>query len=267
MIKIEDVNFGYASGKHVFDALNVEWKEPGVYGLLGLNGSGKTTLLKLLSSLIFPNKGTITIDGEDVTKREVSTLSKMYFLADEAEGLKMKFRDFVKNYAPFYDHFNAEVLADCLQQFKVDEEVRIDKMSLGEKKKAFVSFALAVGTEILLLDEPTNGLDILSKKVFRQLLMKYIGDDQTVIIATHLVCDIANLLDHFIILKEDGKAFSQSSVALTKRYAFVKQRDEQGALYAEPCAEGYRVIKANEGEETAIDIELLFNAVIKKAIL
>ena len=263
MIQISDLNFGYAAEKKVFDGLNLTLGAPGIYGLLGLNGSGKTTLLNLLSSLIFPDQGSILIEGEDVTQRRTSTLERLYYLPSETPESTMKFKEFIRYYTPLYPHFNHEVLSDCVAQFQVDVNERIDKLSLGGKKKAFISFALAVGAEILMLDEPTNGLDIPSKKVFRKLLMRYVGEGQQVIIATHLVADVAHLLDQFIILKADGKAFSASAAEISERFAFVRQLDPEGALYAEPCAEGYKVIRAREGEDTDIDIELLFNAVIE----
>ena len=263
MIQINDVTFGYSLEKKVFDGLNFTLSTPGIYGLLGLNGSGKTTLLNLLSSLFFADQGSILIDGQDVTKRETSTLAKIYFMPAEIPEMAMKFKDFINYYTPLYPHFNKEVLQDCLNQFQVNTEERINDLSLGEKKKAFISFALAVRAEILMMDEPTNGLDIPSKKIFRQLLMRYMSESQQVIISTHLVSDVANLLDHFIILKADGKVFSASTAEITERYAFVRQLNNENVLYAEPCADGYKVIKSNEGEETDIDIELLFNAIIE----
>ena len=263
MIQINDVTFGYSVEKNVFDRLNLSLSTPGIYGLLGLNGSGKTTLLNLLSSLIFADQGSILIDGQDVTKRETSTLEKVYYMAAEIPETTMKFKDFIKYYSPLYPHFNQEVLHDCLKQFQVNTDERISNLSLGGKKKAFISFALAVGAEVMLMDEPTNGLDIPSKKIFRQLLMRYVSESQQVIISTHLVGDVANLLDHFLVLKENGKVFSASAAEITKQYAFVRQLTNENVLYAEPCAEGYKVIKSNEGEDTDIDIELLFNAIIE----
>ena len=263
MIQISDLSFGYSAGEKIFDGLNLTLCVPGIYGLLGLNGSGKTTLLNLLSSLIFPDHGRVLIEGEDVTKRKTETLERVYYMPSEMLETTMKFQDFIKYYAPLYPYFNREVLSDCLEQFQVDANERISNMSLGGKKKAFISFALAVGAEILMLDEPTNGLDIPSKKIFRKLLMRYVGEKQKVIISTHLVGDVAHLLDYFIILKEGGKAFGASAIEITKKFAFIRQLENEGALYAEPCAEGYKVIKPNEGEDTDIDIELLFNAVIE----
>lgn len=263
MIQINDVTFGYSAGKNVFDRLNLSLSTPGIYGLLGLNGSGKTTLLNLLSSLIFADQGGILIDGQDVTKRETSTLEKIYYMPSEMPETNMTFKDFIKNYSPLYPYFNKEVLQDCLKQFQVNTDERISDLSLGGKKKVFISFAIAVGAELLLMDEPTNGLDIPSKKIFRQLLMRHVSESQQVIISTHLVGDVANLLDHFIILKDNGKVFSASAAEITEKFAFVRQLTNENVLYAEPCAEGYKVIKPNEGEETDIDIELLFDAIIE----
>ena len=263
MIQINDLTFGYSTEKNVFDRLTLSLDSPGIYGLLGLNGSGKTTLLGLLSGLMFADQGGILIGGQDVTRRETSTLEKLYYLPSEMPETTMKFKDFIKNYSPLYPHFNKEVLQDCLKQFQVKTDERISDLSLGGKKKAFISFALAIGAEILMMDEPTNGLDIPSKKIFRQLLMRYVSESQQVIISTHLVGDVANLLDHFIILKANDKVFSASAAEITKKFAFVRQLSNENVLYAEPCAEGYKVIKPNEGEETTIDIELLFNAIIE----
>ncbi len=263
MIDISHLRFGYSAGKNIFNGLDLRLHTPGIYGLLGLNGSGKTTLLKLLSGLIFPDEGRILIAEEDVTERKTSTLERLYYLPAEAPETTQRLKDFIKYYSPLYPHFNKEVLHDCLEQFQVNTDERICNLSLGGKKKAFISFALAVGAEILLMDEPTNGLDIPSKKIFRQLLMRYVGESQQVIISTHLVGDVANLLDHFVILKENGKVFSASAGEITGQYAFARQLNQEDVLYAEPCAEGYKVIKTNEGEDTGIDIELLFNAIIE----
>ena len=258
MIQINDVTFGYSLEKKVFDGLNLTLSSPGIYGLLGLNGSGKTTLLNLLSSLFFADQGSILIDGQDIIKRETSTLEKIYYMPAKVPETSMKFKDFINYYSPLYPHFNKEILQDCLQQFQMNIEERISDLSLGGKKKAFISFALAVGAEILMMDEPTDGLDIPSKKIFRQLLMRYVSESQQVIISTHLVGDVANLLDHFIVLKKNRKVFSASTAEITKQYAFVRQLNNENVLYAEPCADGYKVIKSNEGEDTDIDIELLF---------
>lgn len=261
MIDIKNIRFSYKKSKDVFDNFSLQLDSPGIYGLLGENGIGKTTLLKMISTLYFPSYGKILIDGKDSRQREVETLAKLYFMPDTIDSYWMKFQDFVENHAVFYDNFSPEILDDCFNCFHVDRQQTIKSMSLGERKKAFCSFALAAGTEILLMDEPTNGMDVPSKKIFRQLLMRHIREDQYVLISTHLINDVEKLLDHYIILNHDNRPFNASAQEIMEKYAFVTQLTQEEALYAEPCVNGYKAIVPNQGEPTDIDLEMLFNAV------
>lgn len=263
MITLHNVKFAYEGIASIFKDLNLELNEPGIYGLLGENGIGKTTLLKMMSGVYFAQGGDLKIDGKDVSKRDVDTMSKIYFMPDTISEVNLTFGMFVKSYSPFYENFSNDILDDCLRSFGIDSSRKISAMSLGEKKKAFMSFALAVQTEILFMDEPSNGMDIPSKKIFRQLLMKYCGEDQYIVISTHLVSDVENILDHFIILTSEGNAFTASSAEITARYTFGTSASADGALYSEKSAGGYKVILPSQGEESEIDIVMLFNAVTK----
>ncbi len=266
MITLHNVTFAYEDTNFIFKNLNLEFDEPGIYGLLGENGIGKTTLLKMMSGVIFSTGGDIKIDGKDVTKRDVDTMSKIYFMPDTISDVNLTFNNFVKAYSPFYENFSKDILEDCIKSFGIDGSKKLYGMSLGEKKKAFVSFSLAVQTEILFMDEPSNGMDIPSKKTFRQLLMKYCGDEQYIIISTHLVSDVENILDHFVILTNEGNAFNASASEITERYTFGTSASAEGAVYSEKSAGGYKVILPNDGEESEIDIVMLFNAVTKGLI-
>ena len=95
MIQINDLTFGYSTEKNVFERLNLTLSSPGIYGLLGLNGSGKTTLLKLLSGLIFADRGCILIDRQDVTQRKTSTLERIYYMPSDELETDMRFKDFI----------------------------------------------------------------------------------------------------------------------------------------------------------------------------
>ena len=266
MITLHNVTFAYEDTDNIFKRLNLTLNEPGIYGLLGENGIGKTTLLKLMSGIYFAIVGTIKIDDKDVSKRDVDTMSKIYFMPDTISEVNLTFDNFVKCYSPFYENFSKSILDDCLKAFGIDSSRKISAMSLGEKKKAFMSFALAVQTEILLMDEPSNGMDITSKKIFRQLLMKYCGEEQYIIISTHLVSDVENIIDHLIILADNENVFNASSSEITNRYTFGTSSSAEDALYAEKSAGGYKVIMPNDGEESEIDIVMLYNAVIKGKI-
>ena len=133
-----------------------------------------------------------------------------------------------------------------------------------------ISFALATGTRFLLMDEPTNGLDIPSKSTFRKIIAGNMHDGQTILIATHLAHDVESLLDHLLIAREDGTIFSAPTYELTERYAFVERpsaANDERILYSEPSPQGVSAIVRNDnGAETQLNLEVLFNAVATGAI-
>lgn len=143
----------------------------------------------------------------------------------------------------------------------------MNKLSYGQKKKVLLSFGLATNSSLLILDEPTNGLDIPSKSQFRKLLAGSIDDDKCYIISTHQVRDMINLIDPVIIL-EDGKIIFQASIEeITTKLHFGVHFQESligDALYSERTPGGYLAVTPNlTGEETEVDLEVLFNAVVK----
>ena len=183
MIVINDLKFNYA--KHeVFDNLSLTFNEGKIYGLLGLNGAGKSTLLYLMSGLLFADKGKIEFNGYDVTKRNPKALADMFLVPEEFELPRLTFEKYVELNAPFYPNFSRETFEKCLQGFNMSADIRLDKLSMGQKKKAFMCFALAANTSLLIMDEPTNGLDIPSKSQFRQVVSSCMNDNRTIVIST-----------------------------------------------------------------------------------
>jgi len=135
---------------------------------------------------------------------------------------------------------------------------------MGQKKKVFMSFALAAGTKLLLMDEPTNGLDIPSKSQFRKVVAQYMTEDRTLIISTHQVHDVESLLDHIMILSQQKLLLDACVSEITEKYTFEYRTSDQmdDALYAEPSLQGNAVIAPRKADsaETQINLELLFNA-------
>ena len=128
-----------------------------------------------------------------------------------------------------------------------------------------MSFALATGCHLLLMDEPTNGLDIPSKALFRKVIAGNMVEDSSLIISTHQVHDVEQLLDHIIILDNSQLLINASTEDITAKYTFgIRQSNEmdEEVLYAEPSLQGNNVIaRRQEGDnETTINLELLFNA-------
>lgn len=276
MIQIQDISYKYGKkSENVFDGLSLSFDDGKIYGLLGKNGVGKSTLLYLLSGLLHPKSGKITIDGREPRHREPSLLENLYFIPDEFELPNMTLRRYVGLYAQFYPRFSHEVLESCLQDFELTMDTQLNALSLGQKKRVLVSYALATRCRVLLMDEPTNGLDIPAKSLFRKMVARHMQDDQIIIVSTHQVHDVDSLLDHIIVLNEaTGEENRQESVLFDASIADVQRQfafqlramgDESGeVLYSEPRPQGSAVIVANSlGEETTVDLELLFNAAVK----
>lgn len=174
---------------------------------------------------------------------------------------------YVKLNEPFYPRFSREVLNECLKDFELPSSMKLNALSMGQKKKVFMSMALASGTKLLLMDEPTNGLDIPSKSQFRKVIARNMSEDRTMIISTHQVHDVESLLDHILILDHSQLLLNASVGDICDRYTFeYRSPGEMGddVIYAEPSLQGNAVItKRGDGEETTMNLELLFNAVTK----
>ena len=203
MISIEKIKFGYRSHQTVLDDFSLEFASGGIYGLLGKNGTGKSTLLYLMMGLLRPQEGDVTIDGISATLRRPEVLREMFLVPEEYDLPRISLRKYVKSIKPFYPRFSDELLERCLANFEMTSDVDLGSLSMGQKKKVYMSLALAMNTRYLLLDEPTNGLDILSKSQFRKAVIESMSDDKTVIVSTHQVHDVELLLDHVCIIEQN----------------------------------------------------------------
>jgi ABC-2 type transport system ATP-binding protein len=266
MIEVNNISFKYAGQKNlVFDDFSLKLEENNIYGLLGKNGTGKSTLLYLISGLLRAKKGTVSFDGIETNKRRPETLREIFIVPEEFDLPSMSLKQYVKINEPFYPRFNNDVLEDCLKDFELSMDIQLNALSMGQKKKVFMSFALAANTKLLLMDEPTNGLDIPSKSQFRKVVAQYMREERTLIISTHQVHDVESLLDHILILNQQKLLLDAPVAEITDKYTFEYRTPEnmEDALYAEPSLQGNAIIAPRkEGSpETQINLELLFNAV------
>ena len=265
MIKIENLTFAYGKRQpNVIEDLSLSLRPGAIYGLLGKNGTGKSTLFYLLSGLLFPDAGSVSMDDVDVTERQLGTLQDIYILPEEFDAPTISFDQYVRLHAPLYPRFNHEQLSRCMAEFELPMDVQLKSLSMGQKKKAMLCFALATGTRLLLLDEPTNGLDIPSKAVFRRVVSSCMDDERLIIISTHQVRDVEYLLDRIILLKDSRLHFEGATSDVTDRLSFavVPTTDvPQNVIYQEPNLAGVAVVYPNPGgEETVLNLELFFNA-------
>lgn len=267
MIDIQTIKFRYKDKRtKVFEDLSFQLEQNKVYGLLGENGTGKSTLLYLLMGLLRPCEGQITVDGVNVSSRQRETLQQMYIVPEEFGLPAMRFTDYVEAYRPFYPNFSDEILCRCMEEFHLPLDAQLNRLSMGNKKKALMSFALATNVRYLLMDEPTNGLDVPSKKQFRKVIATTMTEERTLIIATHQLHDVESLLDHVLILQDSQLLLNASVTELCEKYTFgIRSNDTltDEVLYCERTPQGNATLSLRQpdDEETSLNLELLFNAV------
>ncbi len=189
-----------------------------IYGLFGRNGAGKTTLLNIMTNRIFPTKGRVTIDGEDVANNDAA-MSKMFMSGDDNlfdETLKLK--RIVADLGMLRDDINAERLKALFDVFQIDERKRFEKLSTGGKTSFKNCLALASMAPVVIFDEPTLGLDAWARSEFyKQLLKIYAEEPKTYIISTHLIDEVADMVEHVVILKDGEIVENESCEELLRR--------------------------------------------------
>ncbi|MBI9034645.1 MAG: ABC transporter ATP-binding protein [Bacteroidales bacterium] len=267
MLNIKDLSFSYSKNGKLFDSLDLELKKGNIYGLLGKNGAGKSTLLKIMCGLLYPKTGSVHIEAHDVSKREPIILSDIYMIPEEFDLPEFSIDQYVNNFSPFYSKFDHKLFGELMNELEVERSRNLKKLSYGQKKKFMIAFAIATKCSIILMDEPTNGLDIPSKSKFRKIIASTIDDSRLYIISTHQVRDLENLIDPIVIIEKGKIVFNHSIDTISSRLSFIKSPEsdlgEAKIFHKEAVFGGhYLVSERINGEETPLDFELLFNAIL-----
>ncbi|HUX21341.1 MAG TPA: ABC transporter ATP-binding protein [Spirochaetia bacterium] len=264
MIDIDKMDFGYGRSK-LFSGLSLTVDPGNIYGLLGKNGAGKTTLLKIISGLLFAERGECSTLGANPRHRSPAMLADIYYLPEEFYLPSVRPMQYAKLYGAFYPRFSTEGFTGYLKEFDLGSETKVTAYSYGQKKKFLLAFGLATGARLLLLDEPTNGLDIPSKSQFRRIVASALTDDRTFLISTHQVRDMENLIDPVIIIEDGRIIFNRAIDEVMRKVKISVQKtepDPEKVLYFEKTLGGYAVVSPGDNEgDTSIDLETLFNVV------
>lgn len=264
MIEIKDLAFSYGKTP-ILKSITTTLEEGRIYGLLGENGVGKTTLLTLLCGLKKVCSGSITTDGENPFDRTPTLLQNQFYLPDEVLPVAMKAECFAKERGAFWSDYDHSKFLEIMKEFENDPAKKMNQMSAGQLKKTYISLALACGCKYIFMDEPTNGLDIPSKTQFRSAIMKYTSDDSTIVISTHQVRDLENIIDPIIILDRQDVLLNASVEEITSKLYFdYGTQLHPESLYSEQLPGGFIQVYPNStGEDSKINVEALFNAVHK----
>jgi ABC-2 type transport system ATP-binding protein len=265
MINIENLHFAYKK-KKVFDGLSLSLQPGHIYGLLGRNGTGKSTLLRNIAGLLFPLQGQVEVLGYKPSKRQPAFLQDLFMVPEEFYLPNVSIEKFIKCNALFYPKFNREQFDRYLKEFDIPASNKLQQMSYGQKKKVLIGFGLACNTSIVLMDEPTNGLDILSKSRFRKIMASALDENKCILISTHQVKDLENLIDHITIIDEGKILLDEDVEQITSKLNFKISFDSneiKNALYNETSLQGDAIVTPNlNKEEGKLDLEMLYKAVI-----
>lgn len=268
MIKIEKLEFSYGRKEKIIENLSMEIEEGTVCGLLGRNGAGKSTLLYLICGLLSPQVGSIEVNGYNPKNRATGFLEEVFIVPEEFFLPSVTLEEYIRVNAPFYPHFSREDMERYLEIFELTSELHLGKLSMGQKKKVFISFAMATNTNLLILDEPTNGLDISAKRNFRKAVAACMTEKKTIIISTHQLYDVDKILDHVIITDRKGILLNASMTEISSKYKFSFTTDRlraEKALMSLEVPGGMNIVEYldNVDEETEVNLESLYELVQK----
>lgn len=263
-VSVRNLRFSY--GKHVvFEDLTLDLKPGMIYGLLGENGVGKTTLLRIISGLLRAKSGTCTVNGINSASRNPLMLQELYYVPEIFFAPSISVNTFARSNSLLYPNWNMEQFQRLCATFEVDPKYRFDKLSHGQQKKALIAFSLSLNTKVLLMDEPSNGLDIPSKTTLRKVISECATEDRAIVISTHQVRDLENLIDPIIILDKKGMILCATIEQISEKLMFtVSASPNPEAYWSENNLNGYyEVVPNREGMPSRVNLEALFNATLK----
>lgn len=268
LIEARDVHFRYGR-RPLFEGINFDLPKGSITGLLGKNGEGKTTLLKLISGLLLTSGGSLHVDGCESRRRSVELLSQVYYLPEEIKLPATTVERYFDATGQFYPNYSKALAREILSDLELPEQLHLGKLSMGQKKKVALAMALSLRVPLLLLDEPTNGLDIPSKSMFRQLLVKHISDDQTVLISTHQVRDLEQMIDRLMVIHHNDVICNETIYRLSQIFRCgipAEQPLGEHPLYSEPTMWGEIGLYAQNVDggvsEDSFSMEIFFNALM-----
>ena len=196
--------------------LNLSLERGQIVGLLGPNGSGKTTLIKLINGLLIPTDGHVMINGLAPcpdTKRIVSYLPDQDFLDKH-----MKVSEILSYYRDFYDNFNSERAFAMLDALEIDRRSRLQSLSKGTKEKVQLVLVMSRDADLYILDEPIGGVDPAARDYILRTILANYNEDATLLISTHLISDIEQILDRVLFLKDGHLALNASVDEIRTEY-------------------------------------------------
>ena len=209
ILECTDLAKAYRKNQYALSNVTIKLKRGRIIVLLGPNGSGKSTFIKLIAGLLTPTQGELLIDGKTPgpqTKAIVSYLPDRTYLNDW-----MKVKDLIRFFSDFYQDFQPEQAYEMLENLSISPEDRLKTMSKGTKEKVELILVMSRKAQLYLLDEPIGGVDPAARDYILSTIINHYNPEATVVISTHLIADVEQVLDDVIFIK-DGKLVLYNSV-------------------------------------------------------
>lgn len=187
-----------------------------IIGLLGPNGSGKTTLIKLINGLLVPSDGQIAVNG---CAPGVESKKIVSYLPDrDCLPSQIRVKDALTLYSDFYSDFSMERAAKMLDALEIDRHSRLSALSKGTKEKVQLILVMSRDAQLYVLDEPIGGVDPAARDYILRTILTNYSENATILISTHLISDIENVLDHVLFLKAGHLVLNEAVDEVRTKY-------------------------------------------------
>lgn len=214
ILEFKNLSKAYVKGINVISNLNLEIPQGRIIGLLGPNGCGKSTMIKMIAGLLQPTSGEILVNSKAVGEETCADISylpeRTYFTAS------MKVKDIVDYFADFYKDFDKERALKLLKDLNVDIEAKLKKLSKGTKEKVQLVLVMSRQAKLYLLDEPIAGVDPATREYILSTIVSNYNPEATIIITTHLITDVEQILDDFIFITYGGQIVMSGNAEETR---------------------------------------------------
>lgn len=209
LVVVRGLTKNYHKGVPALDNLTLTIPRGKIIGLLGPNGSGKTTLIKLINGLLTPTTGEVLING---LKPGVESKAVISYLPERTYfENKMKVSELFSFFQDFYADFSRERAEEMLQNLQIDSNASLKTLSKGTKEKVQLILVMSRNAQLYILDEPIAGVDPAARDYILRTILTNYNQDSTILLSTHLISDIENILDEVLFIR-NGKLLLQSSV-------------------------------------------------------
>lgn len=210
-VQIENITHSYGK-KLIYQNLSFNIKQGSIFGILGRNGVGKSTLINILMGYIKPKSGQCKILGknsfnlDNETKRDIALLFEGFICFDHLSICK--YEEFL---APFYPRWDSNIYNELIRLLRLNKDQKLNSMSFGQKSQVILASLFAQDAKVLIFDDYSMGLDTSYRRLFGDYLKDYLnGKDKTVIITSHVMSDLENLIDEFLIIERGGNVYQSN---------------------------------------------------------